>query len=210
MSTREIICAYCGANTVTSLLSCRACGRPYAIPVKIRNGMPPAFDLSPCVLVADDHALLLNYLETHTSRDTFAANQLRAKLLLSNVRYAADIAPEVVTLNSRLAFWIYDGTTVTRTLVRWGRELDVGLTFPVTAPLGVAMLGRKAGETVRYMQRDGSYWTVTIEAVLFQPQAASRRAAHRERLARLDAAGEGIKILSLRSRLSDAGLGIAQ
>jgi regulator of nucleoside diphosphate kinase len=206
MSIPDVICARCGAATAMSLPFCRACGKPYAIESARRGDAPPAHDLSACVIAADDHALLIAHLENHGRRDTFAAHQLRVKLLAASVRLAAHVAPDVVTLNSRVAFRLGRAPVVTRTLVPWGRELDVGLTLPATTPLGIAMLGRKAGETTRYMQRDGLSWTVTIEAVLYQPQAAMKHAASRERgvFESGGAKAERIRIFTLPSPMATA------
>jgi hypothetical protein len=129
----------------------------------------------PSVLGAWDFAVLTAFVNSAGESHGFAAGMLQRKLISARVVPIDELAPDVVTINSRVVFSVDGGPFETRTLVHWHREPDVGLTLPVTIPLSIAMLGHKAGDTVCYAQRDGSHWSVTILDVPYQPAAARRR-----------------------------------
>jgi regulator of nucleoside diphosphate kinase len=126
-------------------------------------------------LSAKDYALLAEYLERYAERDMFVARLIRAKLDRALVVFSDCIDPALATLNSRILFRVAGQAAETRTLVRWDREPDVGISLAVTTCLGIALLGARAGETVEVAQRDRPPITVTLEDVAYQPEAARRR-----------------------------------
>jgi len=86
-----------------------------------------------------------------------------------------DVDPLVVTLNSRVEFRVDDEAPQTRILVRCGfRNGLVGLTLPVTAPRGMALLGLREGQSFEF-EEGGRDRVVTVLRVLYQPQAARSR-----------------------------------
>jgi regulator of nucleoside diphosphate kinase len=165
----DATCAHCGAAIPDARPACAHCGGDRGL------SMPERYDPETCVLTARDFALLTDYVNRHGDERPFVSDMVRNKLSHARVVLADDLDTDVVTIDSRVIFSINGGPFDTRTLVHWANEPDVGLTLPVTIPLGIAMLGRRSGETVRYRQRDGSLWSVAIEDVPYQPAAARKR-----------------------------------
>jgi len=97
---------------------------------------------------------------------------LRRKLAGAKVVFRDSVDPDVVTLNSRVAFRIDDGPTETRIVVQGEPRGLVGMTLPITIPRGLAMLGLAAGSVTELARDDGTVEQLAVDDVLFQPEAA--------------------------------------
>jgi len=106
-----------------------------------------------------------NYL-----RDIDDLNKLEEELEKFQIVDSREIPPDVVTLNSRVRLRDLDAD----------REMIVTLVFPrsanlaegrlsVASPIGTAILGYAAGDTIEWQVRAGR---IRIEEVLYQPEAA--------------------------------------
>jgi regulator of nucleoside diphosphate kinase len=127
------------------------------------------------VVTGDDYSLLRR-LSSHP--------QLAAELGAAEVVDAKEIAPDVVTMNSRVLY--ADETTGERREVTivFPQESDArGKRISVLAPVGTALLGLCAGQSIVWPFPDGTSRTLTVLRVVYQPEAdgpaqpASRRAA---------------------------------
>lgn len=131
-----------------------------------------------CRLTFRDWAILRAMLDRRAADDPLAV-LLRRKLSACDIVSGEDLAPEMVTLDSRIVFSVDGGPAHTRVVVRAEAAGSVGLNIPVTAPRGLALLGMSRGETRMVEREDGSAETVRVEDVLFQPDAAKWSARRR-------------------------------
>lgn len=105
-------------------------------------------------------------------RDIDDLNKLEEELEKFQIVDSREIPPDVVTLNSRVRLRDLDAD----------REMIVTLVFPrsanlaegrlsVASPIGTAILGYAAGDTIEWQVRAGRK-KIRIEEVLYQPEAA--------------------------------------
>lgn len=105
-------------------------------------------------------------------RDVDDLNKLEEELEKFKIVDSREIPPNVVTLNSRVRLRDLDAD----------REMIVTLVFPrsanlaegrlsVASPIGTAILGYAAGDTIEWQVRAGTK-RIRIEEVLYQPEAA--------------------------------------
>jgi regulator of nucleoside diphosphate kinase len=109
------------------------------------------------------------------ARDREYLQALEAELERARILPAADIPADVVTMHSRVRVTDLDG----------GEQRTLTLVFPaeadaahgkisVLAPLGTALLGYRAGDTVEW-QVPGGLRRFRVDAVLHQPAPAAGR-----------------------------------
>lgn len=84
-----------------------------------------------------------------------------------------DVAANVVTMNSQVTLKDEQtGETITWTVVYpRGADIDAGR-LNVFSPAGLALLGLKRGDTVRFTPPSGAQQTLKIDRILFQPEAS--------------------------------------
>jgi regulator of nucleoside diphosphate kinase len=127
---------------------------------------------SALVLTESDHRRLSSLLSSELAR----AAEPQAKALSSSLARATvvpnvAVAPDVVTMNSRVAYCDH-----------WGRPTECTVVYPwdadpkrgnvsVLAPLGIALLGARVGATIVWTDPDGEEHEWTVLNVLFQPEA---------------------------------------
>lgn len=108
------------------------------------------------------------------NRDRPYLSVLRSELDRAVVRSPDEIAPDVVTMNSRVR--LRDGRrTWTMTLVFPELADPDGGNISVLAPLGAATLGCRVGERVEFRVPDGETRSCEIVGLLYQPEAAGDR-----------------------------------
>jgi regulator of nucleoside diphosphate kinase len=125
-----------------------------------------------CQLTTKDFTILEAMLERQNGRDDPVVPILKRKLSSASVVFRETVHPDVVTLNSRVAFRVDDGPSITRIVVQGEPRGMVGMTLPITVPRGLTLLGMAKGDTALVMRPDGSHETILVEDVLFQPEAA--------------------------------------
>lgn len=87
----------------------------------------------------------------------------------------AEIPPDAVTLRTRVIFRADAGKRPEcRALVYNRAHSAIGGIIPVLTPLGVALLGLRVGSRMRYLGLDGRLKTVSIESIVYQPEAQER------------------------------------
>jgi regulator of nucleoside diphosphate kinase len=85
---------------------------------------------------------------------------------------AADISPNVLTMNSRVrARDVDSGRSETFTLVYHGESGMFDSRLSVLTPMGVAALGARVGDVIEFPIRRGIR-RLRIEEMLYQPEAA--------------------------------------
>lgn len=102
-------------------------------------------------------------------RETLAQELLRARVTPSD-----EIAPDVITLNSRARLRDLENGDVLEFAIVLPEYVDVeGGKISILAPLGMAMLGYREGDTFEW-EMPGGPGRFLVEKVLFQPEAAEK------------------------------------
>jgi regulator of nucleoside diphosphate kinase len=100
------------------------------------------------------------------------AGDLDAELARARVVPRADVPPDVVTMNSTIRIRdrrSREGEEFTLVYPAESDALDSRIS--VLAPLGLAVLGARTGDVIKW-QVPAGVRTFTIEAILYQPEAA--------------------------------------
>lgn len=126
------------------------------------------------MLTTKDFTILEVMLERCLGLDDPLGAMLRRKLAKAAVVFRDDVPLEVVTLNSRVAYRIDGGPAETRIVAHDEMRGLVGLLLPLANPRGLALLGMAEGESDTILRADGTEETVTVQEVLYQPEAARR------------------------------------
>ena len=124
-------------------------------------------------LTAEDRKRLVTLLERPTAAwDRDDVRELVVEIQRASVVPAAEIPPEVITMNSRARLLDLDqGTTLEYTLV-YPQDADFAEgKISVLAPIGAAMLGYRVGDEIEWIV-PGGLRRLRVEAVLYQPEAA--------------------------------------
>ncbi|MGI6851882.1 nucleoside-diphosphate kinase [Mesorhizobium sp. 1B3] len=145
-------------------------------------------DRERCLLTTKDFTILEVMLDRRLSTDPTMAPLIRRKLDTAVVVFREDVPVNVVTLNSRVTYRVGDGEAEPRIISHDELRGLVGFTLPITHPRGLALLGLQEGQSIEIPVNGGGVETLTVEKILFQPEAAgrtmteSRRAGRRLRL----------------------------
>lgn len=125
-------------------------------------------------LTAKDYAVLEGLLGNPREAFAGAAMLIRRKLHAAVPVFADDIATDVATINSRIRYRINGGRTEERTIVAAAHESILGITLQLNSPRGLALVGVSAGQSVASTREDGAEEVLTLDAVLYQPEAERR------------------------------------
>jgi regulator of nucleoside diphosphate kinase len=126
------------------------------------------------LLTTLDYRRISMLLEDEIGWDAALA-ALEEKLSRASVVEPAEAPADLVTMNSKVVGCGADGQPSedrrTMTLV-YPREANIGEgRISVYAPLGVELLGARAGQTVAWKGVDGAVRRIVIEKILYQPEA---------------------------------------
>lgn len=125
--------------------------------------------LPPIILSSRDLARLERMLETATGP---VAEALEAELVRADVREPGAIPADVVTMNSQVVCVDADGAEQTVRLV-FPNEADAATgKVSVLAPVGAALLGLTAGQSIEWPLPGGRTTRMRVDRVLYQPEAA--------------------------------------
>ena len=131
-------------------------------------------DVLPVIAIrSDDHAKLSALVSAHGCEPD-VARTLAAELARAKVMEPDQIGADVVTMNATVEF--RDEAT--------GRTRRVTLVYPkdadilkgkvsVLTPVGAALIGLAAGDSIEWETRDGQWRTLTLVRVLSQSPAAA-------------------------------------
>lgn len=125
-------------------------------------------------LTTKDHAILEVMRERAIGRDAIVSEILRRKLSRAMLMFREDIAPEVVTLSSRVRFRVDDAPAETRIITPDEMRGLVGQSLPISHPRALALIGLAEGQSMSIAKADGGTERVTVLEVVDQPEAARR------------------------------------
>lgn len=147
---------------------------PASVPEAAATDAGPVDEESHIIVTAADHERLRSLIRANRdTRDRGAAKALADELDRAEVVPAERIADTVVTMNSRAVF--RDEET--------GESREISLVYPndsdpergrvsVLAPVGAALLGLSAGQTIDWPLPRGRLKRYRVVAILHQPEAA--------------------------------------
>jgi regulator of nucleoside diphosphate kinase len=120
------------------------------------------------VLTELDHVRIGKWLDAQAS-----ANESLRQLLDNADLVSSDaVAPDVVTMRSRVRARAADGDSRDLTLV-YPDEADASQgRVSVLSPVGTALLGLRVGEVARWQVPGGQTVTLHVDAVTYQPEAS--------------------------------------
>jgi len=115
---------------------------------------------------------LIEEMEEFPARDNRYLDELSEELLRAEVVAPEEIPPQVITMNSRVRLQDLDSKA----------ELEYTLVFPpeanldqgkisVLAPVGMAMIGYRVGDTISWKVPAGVK-RLKVKKILYQPEAA--------------------------------------
>lgn len=125
-----------------------------------RAGRRPAITIT-----RTDHERLSRLAETLASRDPDTAGQLLGELDRARVVADGRIAADVVRMGSTLRFTTDAGEDRTVTLVFPGEADIVKGRISVLTPIGAALIGLSASQSIDWTSRDGRTRRLTVESV---------------------------------------------
>jgi regulator of nucleoside diphosphate kinase len=127
-------------------------------------------DLPPIYLTRDDMDRLLDLVDSYPGK---RFERLERELLRAIVVAPEEIPPDVVTMNSRVVFENEKtGERREVTLVYPGSaDIDAGK-VSVLVPIGTALLGMRAGQSIDWELPGGEKARYRIVEVPYQPEAA--------------------------------------
>lgn len=130
-------------------------------------------------MTRSDHEKLSRLAESYSAKNPDVADQLLAELDRARVVEDARIPTDVVRMGSRLRFTADAGEDRTVTLVFPG-EADIAEgKISILTPIGAALIGLSAGQSIDWTARDGRIHRLTVESV--EPMAlANPGHAHQE------------------------------
>ncbi|HEY6630707.1 MAG TPA: nucleoside-diphosphate kinase [Rhizobiaceae bacterium] len=135
-----------------------------------------------CILTTKDFTILEVMLDRCLGTGDPMRALLSRKIDAATVVFRDDVPPDVATLRSRVTFAIDGREPDTRVLSHDRMNAPIGLYLPITTLRGLALLGLAAGQAFFLAKPDGGEERIVLEAVAYQPEAATRE---RDALARL-------------------------
>jgi regulator of nucleoside diphosphate kinase len=115
---------------------------------------------------------LVDYVSTVWKRDQRYLDALRQELERAEVVAAAEIPPDVITMNSQVRVRDLATGKVTLYTLVFPRDSDFSRNrISILAPIGTALLGLRVGDVVEWKVPAGTR-RLKVESVLYQPEAA--------------------------------------
>ncbi len=120
----------------------------------------------PAIIVTlSDHKRLSRLAEAHAARDPEVSGELLSELDRARIVKDDQIRADVVGMGSTLRFTSDLGEDRTVTLVFPG-EADIAAgKVSILTPIGAALIGLSAGQSIDWSARDGRVHRLTVEAV---------------------------------------------
>lgn len=154
-----------------------------------------------CFLTAKDLTILEVLLDRRINKDEYFLRLLRQKVSAITVVFQEDIGPQVATINSRVDFTVDGQLSDNRILVYGGKDAYPGLCLPITTLRGLALLGLTAGETIVVERSNDRTETISLDAVVYQPEADRRNRLHQQSFSEAGTTTDvGLPVVSLASR----------
>jgi regulator of nucleoside diphosphate kinase len=120
--------------------------------------------LKPKIAIAEsDHARLTRLAETLSRRNPDLADQLYAELMRADVFAEDDATRRTVRMGSKLEYTTDTGDTRVVTLVFPGEEDISAGKISVLTPIGIALIGLSAGDTIEWRTLGGRTHRLTVK-----------------------------------------------
>lgn len=133
-----------------------------------RISIPPAGTARPGIYVAShDYARLENVVHTASTSGHPVARFLKTELARALVRPLEELPRDIVRMNRRVLFRVNDLDKLeSRYLVFPQQYHPTGQYVCILSPLGVALLGLRAGNEMPFIELTGTAKRVTVEKVV--------------------------------------------
>jgi len=132
----------------------------------MKNRRKPAITLT-----NTDHERLSRLAEAYVAKNPVVADELLAELDRAQIVADERISPKIVRMGSTLRFTTDAGEDRTVTLVFPGEaDIEAGKVSILT-PIGAALIGLSAGQSIDWTTRDGRTHRLTVESVEPMPLA---------------------------------------
>jgi regulator of nucleoside diphosphate kinase len=132
------------------------------------------------IVTQSDHERLVRLAEAHAARNPDVSEELLTELDRARVVQDGKIGADVVRMGSTLRFTSDLGEDRTVTLVFPG-EADIATgKISILTPIGAALIGLSAGQSIDWTARDGRVHRLTVESVDASVQNLAASAATAE------------------------------
>lgn len=116
-------------------------------------------------ITRSDYERLLRLAESASDKNAVAADVLSAEIDRARVVNDRKIAARIVRMGSRLTFTTDAGEQRTVTLVFPGQADIAEGKISILTPIGAALIGLSAGQSIDWTARDGRTHRLTVETV---------------------------------------------
>ncbi len=135
----------------------------------------------PAIIVTQsDHERLMRLAEAHASRNPEVSEELLTELDRARVVQDGKIGADVVRMGSTLRFTSDLGEDRTVTLVFPGEADIASGKISILTPIGAALIGLSAAQSIDWTARDGRVHRLTVESVEAPAQHLAASAATAE------------------------------
>ncbi len=129
----------------------------------------------PIVVTESDYDKLIRFVERQSAAMPRVMRFLEQELDRAEVVAAQSVPRDVITMNSRLLFRMMENGLSRAVTLVYPAEADLMAgKMPILTPVGAALLGLRAGQSMSWEDRIGETKTLTVQHVLFQPEASGR------------------------------------
>ena len=157
-----------------------------------------------CQLTAGDANVLMSLLESVNARPSAFSTLLREKLNHSNIFFRDDIPGDVVTLDTQVLYTINGAVAGPHVLLRDPADGLPSLAISVQTMRGLALLGLGVGETIEILAEGAEPETLSVQSIIFQPEADARSKQRQCNQAEL--VDHAPQVLNFRPRSKQAGV----
>lgn len=128
--------------------------------------METGLTLPQIVLTDRDHRTLASLVFALSEKDRSVAEYLADELERAVIVPQSDIAPDVVAMNSRVAFRDDSNGRVLVVRLVLPREADIATgRLSVLTPIGAALIGLTEGDSIEWKDRNGNWRMLTVLTV---------------------------------------------
>lgn len=168
MPNHVYVCSNCKTPSVEPIVFCAACGASPDAGAREKAACP----LPPIAVPAGDHTRLRALAAAQRDSRRQVADFLLDEL--ERARVYRQMPDSTVAMDARVRFRLEGSDRIEcRTLVYPDRYLPTGQYLSILSPLGVALLGLKAGDRMPFADLQGLPGGVTVTEVAYSPGAAA-------------------------------------
>ena len=131
-------------------------------------------DTQPHIIISELDAQRLDSLLASLPSKAFPGKSaLEAELERADIVDAKDVPPDVVTMNSTVAFSVLSSNEKFRLTLVYPKDVDdSGEKISVLAPVGSALLGLAQHDEIEWPRPGGGMMRVRIDEIVYQPERA--------------------------------------